>query len=137
MSAWRTLGPGALCFFHATSTLGWESPPNSCSQAGIIGVGEASHLGRKESLEWIAEIVSEENGWLHLIHFSQIWWFGRTGPVDDEPTEKKMSRGASAVAADVERTTADRLSFGEIEEHTSYRFLAQRSISGLRVDDRQ
>jgi hypothetical protein len=69
VSGWRALGPGTLCLFHATGSTRSNNLSSAPAESGLIGVGEVSHLGRKESYEWMSEIEDQTNGWPHLIHF--------------------------------------------------------------------
>lgn len=58
---------------------------------GIIGIAVIGSLSRKDKPVWLAERQGKGE-WPFLIHFSEIYWFGDTQPLEDKPAEQKSHR---------------------------------------------
>lgn len=134
---WQKLQPGALCLFHSTAKTESDSLSNGPAESSIIAVGEVSHLGQKESLQWMGEIEDEENGWPNLIYFRQIWWLGRIGQIENEPIREKMSKGSRRIETDIAALVDGALELSEYEAELGKGFPTMGSISGIILDPSQ
>lgn len=132
-SMWQGLAPGNLCVFHSTGT---DYVSMRGVNKGIIGVGRVTRTSTKETLEWYHEIDRNVNKWPYLIHFSPIWWFGRTDQIDDESIRVKMKKGDEHLKSDIARLTQNYISFQDMTLPDGKRLIAaQGSIATVKKSE--
>ena len=129
---WSDLSEGDLFVLHATAPVYIKAPGLT---GGVIGVGVLEATSEKRSLEWLEEIRSEENGWPLLLHFKEVWWFGDTAAIEDEPIRGKIAEGNDYLARDCRALLENRVSFGEMRK-LKFQVPAQGSMARLKDENR-
>jgi len=110
---WNRLKGGDLCVFHSTSIRFLPTKPKV--PTGVIAVGVVERKDVKTSLEWVREIQSNKNGWPHLIHFSNIWWFGNLSAIRPISIQERLN---SSIISDINNLTENCITFPEMTKHS-------------------
>ena len=128
---WKEINPGDIFVFHATKPVYIKKLTDL--KSGIIGIGVVASKTEKKEAVWLGEINGLGNHWPHLIHFSEIYWFGDVNKIKNKPVSEKSEND---ILKEVQSLSKNVVTFDEMRvKCNGYAIPAMGSISGIKKQE--